>query len=56
MELGCSEKPIVTYLQKKFPVFYARTNLQLWGPRGNQNVEAPINNNKLRLRKFQFYN
>jgi hypothetical protein len=29
-------------------------NREVWGPRGSQNVEAPISNNKFRL--FQIFN
>jgi hypothetical protein len=30
-------------------------DIKMWGPRGNQNVEAPISNNKFRLRQFSFH-
>jgi hypothetical protein len=37
-------------LQRTFGNWYwlveSRPDLQLWGPRGNQNVEVPIRNNK----------
>jgi hypothetical protein len=47
--LGKADDTKVTMVICKQQQMHTGLDLQLWGPRGNQNVETPISNKKFRL-------